>query len=247
MMKKVCILGVGRQGSAAAYDIILHSKPKYLLLLDNNADSIKKCIEKITKIKDCKTKIDCEIIDLNNKETLSNFLEKVDIMLSAVPYQYNPQLTKIALKTRTSMVDLGGHTENVIKQLSYNDLAKKNNISIVPDCGMGPGMNISMALLAMEQLDTPKDVYIWDGGLPKKPKPPWNYSLFFNIKGLTNEYDASASFLKNGKIDEVLCFEEYEEIEFDDIGLLEAAVTSGAYQQCHGLMKGNYKHYKIKL
>ena len=42
-------------------------------------------------------------------------------------------------------------------------------------------MNISMALLAMEQLDIPKDVFIWDGGLPKNPKPPWNYSLFFNF------------------------------------------------------------------
>ena len=45
-------------------------------------------------------------------------------------------------------------------------------------------MNISMALLAMEKLDIPQDVFIWDGGLPKNPKPPWNYSLFFNIAGL---------------------------------------------------------------
>ena len=32
-----------------------------------------------------------------------------------------------------------------------------------------------------EILDKTNEIYIWDGGLPKDPKPPWNYSLFFNI------------------------------------------------------------------
>ena len=118
------------------------------------------------------------------------------ILLIIIMVLSNPLLTKIAIKANISMVDLGGHTKNVIKQLSYNDEAVSKNITIVPDCGMGPGMNITMALLAMEQFDSPKDIYIWDGGLPQNPKPPWNYSLFFNIKGLTNEYDAYAFFYK---------------------------------------------------
>ena len=109
-----------------------------------------------------------------------NELSDSDIFLSSVPYEYNLLLTDVAVQSQTSMVDLGGHTHNVIEQLKYHDKAISNGISIVPDCGMGPGMNISMALLAMEHLDRPKDVYIWDGGLPKNPKPPWNYSLFFN-------------------------------------------------------------------
>ena len=226
-MKKVCILGVGRQGSAAAYDIVLNSNAKKLLLLDIDCSSIKSCIYKLNKFKRKNLQINGLVVDLNDKALLSKLLKPIDIMLSAVPYQFNPILTKIALATKTSMVDLGGHTENVIKQLSFHDEAVKKNISIVPDCGMGPGMNVSMALLAMEQLDEPKDVFIWDGGLPKNPKGPWNYSLFFNIKGLTNEYDESAFFLKNGKIDKVLCFEGFEKIKFDYIGYLEAVVTSG--------------------
>ena len=83
-------------------------------------------------------------------------------------------------------------------------------------------------LLAMEQLDSVNDVLIWDGGLPKNPVKPWNYSLFFNIKGLTNEYDEHAFFLNEGKIKKTPCFEGIEIIDFgNDIGELEAAVTSG--------------------
>ena len=226
-MDKVCILGTGRQGTAAAYDILLYAKPKSLLLLDSQKTSIDRCLEKIKEVKSYDTVIETKVIDLKNVKELSDTLLTVDIMLSSVPYHYNGELTKIAINTKTSMVDLGGHTGIVKKQLSYDSLAIENNISIVPDCGMGPGMNVSMALLSMEQLDEPQDVFIWDGGLPRNPKPPWNYSLFFNIQGLTNEYDGNATFLRNGKITEVECFEDFEKINFECLGELEAVVTSG--------------------
>ena len=32
-MDRVCIIGVGKQGTAAAYDILLYAKPKKMLLL----------------------------------------------------------------------------------------------------------------------------------------------------------------------------------------------------------------------
>ena len=150
------------------------------------------------------------IINFNNKNELVEKLKDIDIFLSSVPYKYNLMLTKIAIESSTSMVDLGGHTQNVISQLKYHDEAVKNNIAIVPDCGMGPGMNITKSVLATEILDKTEEIYICDGGLPQKPLPPWNYALFFNIEALTNEYDEQAYFLKNGEIFEVPCFEDIE-------------------------------------
>jgi len=226
-MNNICILGTGKQGTAAAYDLLLYAKPKKIILLDSVESSLKECLAKIKPVKSSKTEIILKKINLNNKDELVNILKDYDIMLSAVPYPFNPMLTKIAIESSISMVDLGGHTNNVIKQLSFSEIAKDKNISIVPDCGMGPGMNITMALLTMEYFDKPEDILIWDGGLPQNPKPPWNYSLFFNIQGLTNEYDGNAFFIRDGKLKEVACFEDIEELEFDGIGILEAAVTSG--------------------
>jgi lysine 6-dehydrogenase len=124
------------------------------------------------------------------------------------------------------MTDLGGNTDIVKKQLEKNNEAIKKGITIVPDCGMGPGMNISLAVYAMSLLDEPWEVYIYDGGLPQKPEPPWNYVLTFNIGGLTNEYFGNANFIRDGKVTEVPCFEGYEKVE-SPIGTLEAFVTSG--------------------
>jgi lysine 6-dehydrogenase len=227
MKKNYCIIGTGRQGTAAAYDLLKYADIHHLLLLDCDQNSISNCLKKIQPVI-LDNNITSSVVDFDNQGDLIKKLEDIDIFLSSVPYVYNLMLTKIALESSTSMVDLGGHTGNVIKQLDYDKKAKGKDITIVPDCGMGPGMNVTMALLAMEHFDTPQEVRIWDGGLPKYPKEPWNYSLFFNINGLTNEYDENAFFLKDGKINEVACFENYEIIDFGSkIGKLEASVTSG--------------------
>ena len=185
-MKKYFIIGSGRQGTAAAYDIVKFGSPKSLTIIDLNLENLNKCKAIIKKL----TGFDIDIvqIDINDRESLLNLLENADIFLSAVPYPLNPYLTDIAIESKTSMVDLGGHTNNVIKQLGKSDEARKAGITIVPDCGMGPGMNVSMALLSMEGFDKVDEVRVWDGGLPQNPSPPWNYNLFFN-SGCTFFYD----------------------------------------------------------
>ena len=241
MNKNYCVIGTGRQGTAAAYDLLKYADINNLLLLDNNQASIDQCLRKINSVKS-NIKIITSIIDFNDIDDLKNKLNSIHIFLSSVPYKYNLMLTQVALDTSCSMVDLGGHTGNVIKQLSYDKEAKQKGITIVPDCGMGPGMNVSMALLAIEQFDEAYEVKIWDGGLPRNPKEPWNYSLFFNIAGLTNEYDAHAFFLKDGKIIEVDCFEDYEVIDFGgSIGKLEASVTSGGLSTMPWTFEGKLK------
>ena len=224
-MQKVCIIGAGRQGTAAGYDLVRFVKDLDLTFLDIDVTQAEKAAGRIKTLLGYEAKF--ESFDILKKEPLINFLGPYDIFLSSVPYQFNPYLTDIAIDSKTSMVDLGGHTLNVKKQLLKDSDAKKAQITIVPDCGMGPGMNVSVAMMGIESMDEPKEVYVWDGGLPQNPIPPWNYSLFFNIKGLTNEYDGAAYFIENGMVTEVPCFEYLENLEFKNIGKLEAAVTSG--------------------
>ena len=225
MHKKICILGSGRQGTAAGYDLIRFLPDCDLTFADIDIRQAIKASERIEKL--LEKKIDAVQIDLMKKTELCDFLEPFDIFLSSVPYKFNVYLTDMAINTKTSMVDLGGHTLNVKDQLLRDLDAKNAGITIVPDCGMGPGMNVSVAMMGIESMSDPKEVYVWDGGLPLNPVGPWNYSLFFNIAGLTNEYDGSAFFIENGKVTEVPCFEYIETLEFDNIGKLEAAVTSG--------------------
>lgn len=226
MSFKYAVLGAGRQGIAAAYDLGRFGDAEKILLVDVNAHASRKGASRINKL--LKKRIAQPVTaDMSDTGKLAGILKGTDALISAVPYKYNLELTKLAIKIRACMTDLGGNTAVVRKQLSLNAKAKKAGITIVPDCGMGPGLNISLADYVMSLVDNPREIRIWDGGLPQKPKAPWNYALFFHINGLSNEYYGNAYFLRNNKITEVPCFEDQEDIDFPPFGKLEAFVTSG--------------------
>ena len=173
-MKKFVVIGSGRQGIAVAYDL-LRDTNHHVTMVDISDSLLKEALKKIFRITNNKNLdgIRCDVTDYDQMLTI--LLDK-DVMISAVPYEFNLALSKIAVDSKTSMVDLGGHTNIVREQLSMDKQAISAGITLVPDCGMGPGMNITMSVLATEILDQTDEIYIWDGGLPKKPEPPWNYS-----------------------------------------------------------------------
>ena len=162
-MKNFVIVGSGRQGVAVAYDLLssCYDDTHHVIMVDINPSFLEKALKKISKISNNQN-LKGITADVTNETEMLSILSDIDVMISAVPYEFNLGLTKIAIKAKISMVDLGGHTKNVIKQLKYSNKAKESNITIVPDCGMGPGMNITMACLAMEKFDIPQDIYIWD-------------------------------------------------------------------------------------
>jgi lysine 6-dehydrogenase len=232
---KYAVLGAGQMGVASAYDLAKFGEADQVIIADNVFAQAEACAVRINGLLG------------TNIAQLSKVLDGVNALVSAVPFQHNLTITELAIRQGTSMTDLGGHTGVVRKQILRNDKAKAAGVTIVPDCGMGPGMNISLAVYAMSLLEKPKEVLIWDGGLPQKPEPPWNYALTFNINGLTNEYFGNAYFLKRGKVTEVPCFEGYEEVKFPKpLGMLEAFVTSGGLSTMPWTFKGKLRRLENK-
>ena len=104
-MKKYCIVGSGRQGTAAAYDLIKFASPDSILIIDGNKKSLESCAGRIKSLTGYN--VECVLLDINEKDSLVSALHEVDIFLSAVPYPFNLYLTDVAIESKTSMVDLG--------------------------------------------------------------------------------------------------------------------------------------------
>ena len=221
------IIGSGKQGTASAYDLAKFGNAEKILLIDANFNVALAPAEKVNSLTNSNVCVPIEI-DVQNYIQLKNVLKGINSIISAVPYCFNLELTKLAIDVGANFCDLGGNTEVVKSQLSLNDAALEKKISIVPDCGMDPGMNISFIQYLVESYDELVSVKSYGAGLMQFPKEPWKYELSFHINGLTNEYYGNALFLRNGKITEVPTLSEYEILEFPEpIGKLEAAVTSG--------------------
>ncbi|MFW9809445.1 MAG: saccharopine dehydrogenase family protein [Candidatus Thorarchaeota archaeon] len=219
---KVLVLGSGLMGKGAAYDLVKQDEIEQVIV----ADIDPKCSESLAN--EVGPKAVAETVDATKKNQLAKVFSKVDSVISAVSYKVNLLHTQVAIETGTHMCDLGGNKFVVEKQLELHDQAKDAGVTVVPDCGLAPGMVSVLAREGIEYLDRVEDVKIRVGGLQQEPRPPLNYSLIFSVEGLINEYIEPCVAIRNGEIVTEDPLVGFEEITFPEpFGKLEAFNTSG--------------------
>jgi lysine 6-dehydrogenase len=227
MTIRYAVIGAGRQGEAAAYELGRWGQAGKVILADRDLALAESAAEHVNDLLG-NLLAAAQQVDVTDNQAVKAVLDGVDAFLSAVPYYHNLDLTRAALQARSHMVDLGGNTEISRQQHGFDQAARQAGISIIPDCGQVPGLGTSLCVYAMSLLDQATDVYMWDGGIPQHPRAPFNYLLTFNIAGLTNEYAEPAIFLRAGEITQVEPITELETVDFPPpIGRLEAFVAGG--------------------
>ena len=220
---KITVLGAGMMGRAVAFDLEKYSNFSKITVADKDEQTLQSA-KFFLKGK----KIDFAIINVNDSKNVRKHFQHADIVISAVPYRFNYDMTKIAVETKTHFLDLGGNNDIVNKQRSLSEKAKKNDVTIIPDCGLAPGMVSVIARDIIDQMDSVDILKLRVGGLPIDPKPPLDYQIVFSPYGLINEYIEDAIVLDHGKITEKKSMTEIETITFPEpFGDMEAFLTSG--------------------
>lgn len=226
---RYAVIGSGRQGTAAAYDLARFGEADLLLVADQSLAAAERAAMRVNTLIGRDIAI-ARQVDVADEDAVVRLLtgSEISVFVSGVPYFLNLRLTQAALRAPASMCDFGGNTEQVRQQLALDAEAKSAGITLLPDCGQVPGLGTSLCSYAISLFDEPRDIIMYDGGIPQHPQPPWNYILTFNIEGLTNEYFGTTLFLRNGQPLEMPCFQEYELVDFPaPIGQLEAFTTAG--------------------
>jgi len=245
MSKTYAVLGAGMQGTAAAYDLAKFGDAQKIKMGDLSLDQATK---NSWRVNDLVGRAVCEphqVSALDPKD-LAGFLEGVDVLLSCVPYWMHPKIAKVAIETKTNMVDLGGNTEITMETLAMDDDAKAAGVTLVPDTGLAPGLVNSIGLYLIESMDECETVKMYCGVLPQNPVPPFNYKLTFNVEGLVTEYDYQAVALRDGKITLIDTLTELEELEVKQLGKMEAFVTSGGTSTAPYTLQDKITNYEYK-
>jgi len=249
---RYAILGGGRQGAAAAYDLGRFGEADLIVIYDLEPKIAEKTAERINKLLS-RGLAEAEGLDVRERGRLKAALQESDFdaALSAVPYSLNLQITEAAIEARVPLCDLGGSTETVLEQLKLGEEAGHEGISIIPDCGLAPGTANVLAAYAISLMERhgakPQDVKIYCGGLPQDPRPPLDYQLLFSIEGLLNEYLSPVHVLREGRVQTLEPLTELEIIEFPEpLGECEAFLTSGGTSAAPWRLAGLLRSYEYK-
>ena len=220
---KILVLGAGRMGYGAAYDLI-HNSPDVQAVTVADFD-LKKAEEVAVKVST--DRVEPRAVDAGDYGASVELMRGHDAVISCVNYWYNEHLSRAAIETRSNFCDLGGNNYVVDKQLALDADAKAAGINIIPDCGLAPGMVSVLAMHGAAKFDQLDELHIRVGGLPQDPQPPLDYQLVFSVEGLINEYIEVARVIRNGEISEIPSMTELEGLSFDGFPPLEAFQTSG--------------------
>jgi lysine 6-dehydrogenase len=220
---KILVLGAGRMGLGAVFDLV-HNSPQVeaVTVADFNLKRAEEVAEKVDV-----ARVTPHHIDVSNISDVAQLMKPHDSAISCVNYWYNAELSRAAIATNTNFCDLGGNNYIVDEQLALDEEAKKAGVSIIPDCGLAPGMVSVLAMHGANRFDEIEEIHIRVGGLPQNPKPPLNYQLVFSVEGLINEYVEVARVIRDGRVTEVESMTELETLAFDNFPPLEAFQTSG--------------------
>ena len=219
---KMLVLGAGLQGSACAYDLLQQPDVTEVRLADKSVDHLPEFLRPYVG-----GKLKPMTLDVTDKPATLKVMDGVKSVMCAVPYYLNLPLAEAAIESGAHFSDLGGNTEIVFQQKKLAAKATAAGVTVIPDCGLAPGMVNILAQLGISRCDSVQSVKIFVGGLPQKPEPPLNYQIVYSLEGVLDYYTTLSWVIRNGKREQVKALSEREPVTFDDIGELEAFHTAG--------------------
>jgi lysine 6-dehydrogenase len=222
---KFLVIGAGKQGSACALDLLQQPATTAVLLADKYIDrGVPEFLEPFKG----KGRLELLALDLADQAAVRAAMGRVNSVLSAAPYYFNVDLARMAVDAGVHFADLGGNTELVSQQKKLHEAAKAKNVSVIPDCGLAPGMVNILAGEGISRFDTVDSVKAFVGGLPQQPEPPLNYMVVYSLEGALDYYTTPSWILRDGKPVTVDALSELEDVAFPaPLGTLEAFHTAG--------------------
>ena len=209
---KIIVLGGGMVGSAIVED--LH-KDYEVICADLNPDVLNSVSKKLS--------VQTAKCDFSNLEEVKKIIAPFDLVIGAVPGFLGFNVLKTIIESKKNCVDISFFPEDAFL---LDNLAKKNNVTVVVDCGVAPGMCNMMAGFHHKRMKM-ESYECLVGGLPVIRTKPYEYKAPFSPIDVIEEYIRPARYIENGKMVTKEALSDPELINFDQCGTLESFNTDG--------------------
>ncbi len=217
----MAVFGSGLMGSTIARDLARSKRVDEVTVYDVDRNRLRDLADR-----DHSAKLSIKIHDVRKKAKTAKLLKRFDVGVGALPHGLSEYAISATITAGVDFVDLIFGWR--FGQREIHSAAKRKGITIIPACGLAPGLTNILAMDAAERMSRVDEVHIKVGGIPEKPKPPLNYRIVFSFEAVLEEYLRKARIIKKGKITDVPALSGLETISFHaPIGRCECFYTDG--------------------
>jgi len=208
--RNLLILGYGMQGKAALYDCIQHGDFDNIVVADSVPDFPKSMGD------DLNQRVTGVHLDATDLVQVRKLIQEADVVIEALPASLTVPIGKIAAEEGVHIVSSMYYQNPGVedpqalselkKELAYiEQMARKNNSSILTEFGLDPGLDLIVGAHALKELDEVEVFNSYGAGFPAPDScgSALSYKFTWSVRGVMLSYKRPAKVIKNGKIVEI--------------------------------------------
>ena len=225
-MRVLVLGGCGIQGRAALYDLSRNPDVDQITCADIQPDRIHSFHFLDT------AKILSIGLDANDPTALASIMDnKFDVVLDFLPPQYIRTVAEAAIHRGVHLVN----TNYAYDILDLDDAAKEKGISIIPECGLDPGIDLMLYNQSLKYFDKVFKLNSYCGGIPEKAacNNPIKYKISWNMNAVLKSQIRDATLIADSEHVYIPAKDQHDNafihrIEFPELGTLEAIPNGNA-------------------
>ena len=159
----VAILGgAGEMGRTAVSIISQFEQIGELIVADANEEEAKAVVSK--NLKNSKTRMRAQFVDVTDSQELHSFLSGVTIVLNVVGpfYKFGVDVLTASITSGCHYIDICDDWEPTIEMMGLDQDAQLNDVLAIIGMGASPGISNLLARLVCEELETVEDLFtVW--------------------------------------------------------------------------------------
>lgn len=214
-MARIAVLGCGLVGKVMVRD--LATDPDLRVVVHDVSEANLKEVSSLPAVETRRA-------DLSSSAAIRDAVKDADAVVGAVPGVLGYSMLQTVIEAGKSIADISFAPED---SLQLDDLARRNGVTAVVDCGVSPGLSNLAIGRAAARLDEIDAAVIFVGGLPRIRLWPYEYRSVFSPTDVIEEYTRPARLVEAGRQIVKEALSDVELIDFPGVGTLEAFNTDG--------------------
>jgi len=220
---KVLLLGTGMQGKAALHDLAHREEVTEIIAADRDFEAL----EAYVAGKPYAGKVQCEPVDAADLESIHRLMAQgADVVIDLMPVLYHGGVARAAVRHGIHLVN-ASYTVPEMTELA--DEARARGITLLPEFGMDPGIDLVLLGEAVRLFDSVEEIITYGAGFPEPEAAdnPLKYKVTWTFDGVLKSYLRAGRVIRDGQIVEIkdtemFCPENIHEVEIEGLGRLEA-------------------------
>lgn len=220
--RRVLVLGSGMVGSVIATDLAADAD-LHVTAVDSREGALAHLRERAERL-GVGERIETKVADLASAAVVTELARGADVVSGAMASGIALAAMRAVIEAGKPYCDISFMAEDFGE---LDALAKQRGVTVVPDCGVAPGMSHILAARTARMLDRCDELEIYVGGLPVVRTWPFDYKAAFSPADVIEEYTRPARLVEHGKVVTKPALSEPELINLPGVGTLEAFNTDG--------------------